>query len=99
VVDGLTGFQRLVYITLPMLKPTLFFLLVVGTVNTIQGFDPFLVMTDGGPGTATQVIGLLIFKEGVVNLRMGIACAMSVILLAIIFSLTLLQQRALRWKV
>ncbi|PYM90146.1 MAG: hypothetical protein DME04_23955 [Candidatus Rokuibacteriota bacterium] len=99
VVDGLTGRQRFIYVTLPMLKPTLFFLLVVGTVNTIQGFDPFLVMTDGGPGTATQVIGLLIFKEGVVNLRMGIACAMSVILLAIIFTLTLLQQRALRWKV
>ena len=99
VIDGLTGLQRFIYVTLPMLKPTLFFLLVVGTVNTIQGFDPFLVMTDGGPGNATQVIGLLIFKEGVVNLRMGIACAMSVILLALIFTLTLLQQRALRWKV
>jgi multiple sugar transport system permease protein len=99
VVDGLTGPQRFAYVTLPMLKPTLFFLLVVGTVNSIQGFDPFLVMTDGGPGSATQVIGLLIFKEGVVNLRMGIACAMSVVLLAIIFTLTLLQQRALRWKV
>lgn len=99
VIDGLTGPQRFIYVTLPMLKPTLFFLLVVGTVNTIQGFDPFLVMTDGGPGNTTQVIGLLIFKQGVVNFRMGIASAMSVILLAIIFALTLLQQRALRWKV
>jgi multiple sugar transport system permease protein len=99
VIDGLTAPQRFIYVTLPMLKPTLFFLVVVGTVNTIQGFDPFLVMTDGGPGTTTQVIGLLIFKQGVVNFRMGIACAMSVILLAIIFALTLLQHRALRWKV
>ena len=99
IIDGLSGPQRFIYITLPMLKPTLFFLLVVGTVNTIQGFDPFLVMTDGGPGNATQVIGLLIFKQGVINFRMGIASAMSVILLAIIFTLTLVQQRLLRWKV
>jgi len=99
VVDGLTAPQRFFYITLPMLKPTLFYLLVVGTVNTIQGFDPFLVMTDGGPGNATEVIGLLIFKQGVVNFRMGIASAMSVILLLLIFALTLVQQRLLRWKV
>jgi len=99
VVDGLTAPQRFFYVTLPMLKPTLFYLLVVGTVNTIQGFDPFLVMTDGGPGNATEVIGLLIFKQGVVNSRMGIASAMSVILLLLIFALTLVQQRLLRWKV
>jgi multiple sugar transport system permease protein len=99
IIDGLTAPQRFLYVTLPMLKPTLFFLLVIGTVNTIQGFDPFLVMTDGGPGNATQVIGLLIFKQGVVQFRMGIASAMSVILLAIIFALTLLQHRLLRWKV
>ncbi len=99
VVDGLTARQRFIYVTLPMLKPTLFYMLVVGTVNTIQGFDPFLVMTDGGPGNATEVIGLLIFKQGVVNFRMGVASAMSVIVLLIIFALTLAQQRLLRWKV
>ena len=99
IVDGLNARQRFVYVTLPMLKPTLFYMLVVGTVNTIQGFDPFLVMTDGGPGNATEVIGLLIFKQGVVNFRMGLASAMSVIVLLIIFALTLVQHRLLRWKV
>ena len=99
VVDGLTAPQRFIYVTLPMLRPTLFYLLVVGTVNTIQGFDPFLVMTDGGPGNATEVIGLLIFKQGVVNFRMGLASAMSVVVLLIIFALTLAQHRLLRWRV
>jgi ABC-type sugar transport system permease subunit len=99
VVDGLNARQRFFYITLPMMKPTLFFLLVVGTVNSIQGFDPFLVMTGGGPGNATEVIGLLIFKEGIINFRMGIGSAMSVIVLLMIFAMTVIQQRALRWKV
>ena len=99
IVDGLTAPQRFIYVTLPMLRPTLFYMLVVGTVNTIQGFDPFLVMTDGGPGNATEVIGLLIFKQGVVHFRMGLASAMSVIVLLIIFALTLVQHRLLRWKV
>ena len=99
LVDGLSGPQRFYYVTLPLLKPTLFYLLVIGIVNTIQGFDPFLVMTDGGPGRSTQVIGLLIFKQGVVNLRMGIASAMSVIVLLFIFLLTILQQRLLRSRI
>ena len=99
IIDGLSAPQRFIYVTLPMLKPTLFYMLVVGTVNTIQGFDPFLVMTDGGPGNATEVIGLLIFKQGVVNFRMGLASAMSVVVLLIIFVLTLVQHRLLRWRV
>ena len=96
VVDGLSGRQRLFYVTLPMLKPTLFYLIVIGIVNSIQGFDPFLVMTGGGPGTATEVIGLLTFKTGIVNLRMGVASAMSVVVLMVIFAFTLVQMRLFR---
>lgn len=99
LVDGLNARQRFIYITFPLLKPTIFYLLVIGVVNSIQGFDPFLVMTDGGPGRATNVIGLLIYKQGVVALKMGVASAMSVIMLLFIFAITLIQQRFLRTKI
>lgn len=96
VIDGLNARQQFMYVTLPLLKPTLFYLLVVGMVNSVQGFDPFLVMTGGGPGNATEVIGLLIYKFGINHLRMGIASAMSVVLLIVIFALTLAYRRLLR---
>ena len=98
-IDGANAWQRFIHITLPMLKPILFYLLVIGTVNSIQGFDPFLVMTQGGPGGATEVIGLLIYKSGMEFLKMGLASAMSVILLVIILIITLVYRYFLRSKV
>ncbi|OQY34023.1 MAG: hypothetical protein B6241_05950 [Spirochaetaceae bacterium 4572_59] len=92
-IDGAGNVRRFFHIILPFLKPTIFFILVVGTINSIRGFPPFLIMTGGGPGNATRVIGLMIYEYGFVHLKMGIGSAMSVVLLAIILTITLIQKK------
>ena len=94
-IDGAGRFSRFIHIIMPYLKPTIFFILVVGTINSIRGFPPFLIMTGGGPGNATRVIGLMIYEYGFVHLKMGIGSAISVVLLVIILGITLIQKRIL----
>jgi len=94
-IDGANRIRRFIHIILPYLKPTIFFILVVGTINSIRGFPPFLIMTGGGPGNATRVIGLMIYEYGFVHLKMGVGSAMSVILLVIILGITLIQKKIL----
>ena len=97
VIDGASVFRRFLHVVLPLLKPTLFYLVVVGVINSIRGFPPFLVMTGGGPGEATRVVGLIIYEFGFARLRMGVASAMSVVVLAIILIFTLVQMRLYRY--
>lgn len=96
VIDGAGGLRRFVFIILPFLKPTIFYLLVVGTINSIRGFPPFMIMTQGGPGNATRVIGLMVYEQGFVHMKMGFASAMSIVLLAIILSITMIQRKFLK---
>ena len=97
VIDGASVFRRFRHVVLPLLKPTLFYMVVVGVINSIRGFPPFLVMTGGGPGEATRVVGLIIYEFGFARLRMGVASAMSVVVLAIILIFTLVQMRFYRY--
>jgi len=96
VIDGAGSYKRFIHIILPYLKPTIFYILVVGTINSIRGFPPFMIMTQGGPGNATRVIGLLVYEQGFVHMKMGLASAMSIILLSIILFITLLQRKFLK---
>jgi ABC-type sugar transport system permease subunit len=95
-IDGATWWQRLYQILLPLLRPTLFYVAIVALIGSVHGFAPFLIMTAGGPGESTRVIGLMIYQYGFAQLRMGFASAMSILLLLIILALTLVQMRALR---
>ena len=97
VIDGASVFRRFRHVVLPLLKPTLFYMVVVGVINSIRGFPPFLVMTGGGPGEATRVVGLIIYEFGFARLRMGVASAMSVVVLAIILIFTFVQMRFYRY--
>ena len=97
VIDGAGVFRRFLHVVLPLLKPTLFYMVVVGVINSIRGFPPFLVMTGGGPGEATRVVGLIIYEFGFARLRMGVASAMSVVVLAIILIFTFVQMRFYRY--
>jgi ABC-type sugar transport system permease subunit len=98
IVDGASGFQRFFKIIIPMLKPTLFYIIFMSTIGSLQGYSPFLVMTGGGPGTSTRVMGLLIYENGFVQMRMGRACTITVIMLVIIMIITGLQRRLLRYE-
>ena len=90
-VDGAGKWKQFIKITLPLLTPTLFFVLVVALINSFQLFPQVMIMTDGGPNGATQVMVERIYKYGFRYFKMGYAAAFSWILFVIIFSLTSLQ--------
>jgi multiple sugar transport system permease protein len=90
-VDGASGPQRFWKITLPLLSPTMFFVLVISIIQAFQVFAQVFIMTKGGPGNATQTLVYFIYNSGFVWFRMGYAAAASWILFAIIFAITAIQ--------
>jgi len=92
-IDGANGWKQFWYITVPLLSPTLFFVIVVDTINAFQAFGQFNILTQGGPDRASNVIVYSIYQEAFVNSRFGPASAQAVILFLIILVLTLIQFR------
>ena len=94
-VDGASVLQRFWYIDLPLLRQTSLLVASLATINAFQSFVlQFVLSSDqGGPANSTLVLGLLVFKYGFQYFRMGDAAAVSVVMFAIIMSVTLLQLR------
>lgn len=99
IVDGASRWQRFRRITLPMLRPTTFFVLVTSVIGSFQVFTQVYVMTEGGPLKSTEVIVYHIYKNAWEYLRMGYASAMSWVLFAIVMGITLIQFRYLGKRV
>jgi multiple sugar transport system permease protein len=99
MIDGAGPWRRFRRITLPLLKPTTFFVLVTSIIGSFQVFTFVYVMTEGGPLHATDVIVYHIYQNAWQFLRMGYASAMSWVLFAVIFAITLLQFRFLGRRV
>jgi multiple sugar transport system permease protein len=95
MIDGAGPWRRFWRITLPLLRPTTFFVLVTSIIGSFQVFTFVYVMTEGGPLHATDVIVYHIYQNAWQFLRMGYASAMSWVLFAVIFAVTLLQFRFL----
>ncbi len=97
-VDGASTWERFIHVTIPLLSPTTFFVLVVGIINSFQVFTTAYVMTNGGPENATLFFVLYIYQTAFVNFQMGYAAALSWALFLIILFFTVLQFRlAGRW--
>lgn len=95
-MDGARGWRRFRTITLPLLSPTMFFLLVVNlTYAAFDTFGTIWAITQGGPGQATQTLVVQVYRDGVVNLDLGSSSAQSVLLMAGVVLLTALQFRFL----
>lgn len=92
-VDGASAWQRLIYITIPLLRPTTFFLFVTGIIGAFQIFTEVYIMTNGGPLNRTETIGYYLYINAFRELDMGYATAMAFALFAMIFGFTLIQ-----WK-
>jgi multiple sugar transport system permease protein len=92
-VDGANGLQKLLYITVPLLAPTTFFILITSIIGSFQSFAHIYIMTGGGPLRRTTVIGYYLYEKGFRHFEMGYASAMAYVLFAIIFIFTLLQLR------
>jgi len=90
-IDGAGPWQQLRYVTVPMLAPTTFFLLITGVIGSFQVFSPVYVMTKGGPLDSTDVVVFRIFQRAFEEFKMGYASAQAWVLFAIIFVLTLAQ--------
>ncbi len=90
-IDGAKQWDEFWTVTLPMLSPVLFYVLVITTIASFQILTDVLVMTQGGPGTATFVYVYYIYQAAFQYLKMGYASALAWILFAIILALTLLQ--------
>ena len=95
-VDGAGDWARFRHITMPLLKPTLFFVAVVSTIGSLQIFDLPFLLTEGGPIDATETVVLYLYDTAFTFARMGRASAMSFILFVIILILTIIQIRLFR---
>jgi len=99
-IDGAGPAKRFWTIVFPLLAPTTFFLLVINTVYAF--FDTFGIIhavTGGGPARATETLVYKVYNDGFVNLQLGISAAESVILMAIVIGLTVLQFRYIERRV
>jgi multiple sugar transport system permease protein/sn-glycerol 3-phosphate transport system permease protein len=90
-LDGANAVRQFFTITLPLLMPTLFFVLVTDIIGSAQVFDTVYVMTLGGPGNATNVINFNIFEQAFEFFHAGYASALSMVLFAILIIITLIQ--------
>lgn len=93
-MDGARGWRRFRTITLPLLAPTMFFLVIVNLVySAFDTFGTIQALTQGGPGKATETLMVKLYRDGVVNLDLGSSSAQSVVLMAAVIVLTMLQFR------
>ena len=90
-VDGANGWQRFWNVTLPCLRPTTFFVVVMLTIQSFKILDLVLVMTNGGPGTSTLVLAQYIYRAGFERNDFGYASLVSLVLFAICLVVTLIQ--------
>src|SRR5262245_12274566 len=92
-LDGANAIRRFWHVTLPLLAPILFFVVVVSALLCARIFLLPYFITGGGPGHATRVLSMLIYDTGFSYLKMGRAAAISVVLFAIMMFFTVLQMR------
>lgn len=95
-LDGAGPFRTFLFVTLPLLKPALLFAFVLTTVGGMRTFGQVILMTAGGPGTASEVLALYMYRIGFEFLDFGKAAAVGFILFFMIFLLVLLLIRFFR---
>ncbi|GIW16540.1 MAG: glycerol-3-phosphate ABC transporter permease [Tepidiforma sp.] len=98
-VDGAGRWAQFRHVTLPMLSPMTFFLLVTTTLGSMQAFDIISVMTSGGPLDSTKTMVYQVYEEAFVRFRVGDASTVATVLFFILLGVTLLQVRLLERRV
>jgi multiple sugar transport system permease protein len=92
-LDGANGWQRLRYVTLPLLTPATFFISIMLTVTSFKVFDLILVMTGGGPGRATNVLVVHTYNTAFREFKFGYSSAIAMVLFLIVLLITIVQFR------
>ncbi|HJQ95990.1 MAG TPA: sugar ABC transporter permease [Acidimicrobiia bacterium] len=96
VVDGANSYQRFFRITIPLMRPTIFFVVTLGLIGTWQVFDQVYAGTAGGPRKTTFTPAYLIYFQAFTNSKAGLASAIAVILFAIIMFFTWVNRKVIR---
>jgi ABC-type sugar transport system permease subunit len=86
-IDGADTGQRFLRITLPLLRPSIFLCFIIGMLNSFTSFDLVYIMTNGGPGHATELLVTWIYKLGFVQTKFDSAAAVTVVLFALLLVL------------
>ncbi|WP_367566446.1 carbohydrate ABC transporter permease [Lacrimispora sp.] len=94
-MDGCNAYQRFWYITVPMLKNTLVYVLISTTINTLKLFTQVYVLTGGGPKGSTTSVIYLLYKSGFVNNQLGYSSAIAVVFFLIVLTISLIQNKVL----
>ena len=89
-IDGATRWQAFRHITLPLLMPFIMVAVVIRTIDALKAFDTIYVITQGGPGTASETINIFLYLNAFAYYNMGYASAVVVVFFAIIIGLALL---------
>lgn len=98
-IDGANAWRRFIHLTLPLMRPTFFFAVVMATIWNFQLFDSVSILTDGGPANASVTVVWYIYKAMFqFNDKTGFAAALSFLLLVFILVLTTIEIRLLRKK-
>ncbi|MCK9547701.1 MAG: sugar ABC transporter permease [Sphaerochaeta sp.] len=92
-VDGAGYWRRVWSVTIPSISPTLFFQIIINIIGAFQSFSQIKLLTEGGPGDATNVMVWSIYMDAFRNFRFGAAAARSVILFLIVLVITIIQFR------
>jgi len=99
-IDGANGIKRFVKVTLPLLSPMTFFLLIMNMLYAFfEVFGLIDIMTKGGPGNATEILVYKLYRDGFIAIDIGFASAQSVVLFIFVTILTVLQFRYTQQKV
>lgn len=93
LIDGANAWQRFRKITLPMLTPTTFFVVMMNTINAFKVFDQIYMMTQGGPGRSTNVLVYHLYNTAFKSSKFGYASAIAIVLFLIVLVITLVQFR------
>ena len=97
-LEGSNYWQTVRYITLPLVTPTMFFLLIINTINAFQIFTQVKMMTEGGPGGGTTVLAYSIYESAFISNRWGNACAQSLVFFVILLIMSAIQFRLAKEK-
>jgi len=99
-MDGASPFRRFWKITLPLLSPTLFFVTVMNIIYSFfETFGVIHMMTQGGPGGATNILVYKVYQDGFIGLDLGSSAAQSIVLMSLIIVITVLQFKYVERKV
>jgi multiple sugar transport system permease protein len=95
-IDGAGSLRRFWDITLPLLSPTTFLIVILSVISSFQVFEQTYILTGGGPANSTLTLVLMIFYRGFQDFRMGYASAIAYVLFVMVFVVTLIQWRLQR---